>query len=72
MARNEKRLIARLMREFESQGARVRRNKDGGYVVYCPDGKSVLVIHLTMSDHRSMRNFRASALRAGLTWPSDI
>lgn len=67
-----KRKLARIVAALESQdGVRVRPLRGaGGWFIYLPDG-STATIHLTTSDHRALKNFRADIERAGLTWPEQ-
>lgn len=61
--------VERAVRHLEAQGAAVRKTRKG-YQVRFADG-STLTLHLSLSDNRALRNARATALRAGLTWPGD-
>jgi hypothetical protein len=62
-----KKEIGRMVGALEKQGARVRRS-GSGYFVYLPDGTTA-TIHLSTSDWRGLKNFRAVVERAGLAWP---
>jgi hypothetical protein len=55
-----------------AQGCRYRRTR-GGYMLYCPDGKTTIAFHVSKhSDVRVMRNLKAEVRRAGLQWPKGI
>jgi hypothetical protein len=62
-----KKQLGRVVDDLVRQGARVRRMRSG-YFVYLPDGSSASV-HLSTSDWRGIKNFRAIVERAGMTWP---
>lgn len=61
--------LKQLISSFEEQGCRVQRSTKG-YKIYCPGG-GVLTMHLTLSDRRSMLNFRSNVRSMGLIWPFD-
>lgn len=53
----------KLIRQAVRAGWRVRRGKH--YVLYAPDGKSMVVCAVTGSDHRAYRNFLSRMRKAG-------
>lgn len=53
---------------LEAQGCTIRSIKSG-YTVLHPDGVQAFTMHLTLSDPRSMKNFKSLIVRSGLTWP---
>ena len=59
--------IKNLIRALESQGWRVEKTRSGHYMAYSPNGKDIVTIPGTPSDHRSMRNTLAALRRAGFT-----
>ena len=65
-----KRKIDRIVAALEAQdGCRVRPLRGAnGWFLYLPDG-STATIHMTTSDHRALKNFKADIERSGLTWP---
>jgi hypothetical protein len=67
-----KRKVARIVAALEAQdGVRVRPLRGaGGWFLYLPGGVTA-TIHLSTSDHRALKNFRADIERAGLTWPGE-
>lgn len=62
--------LTSLISGFESQGCRVQQTPDG-YRIYPPNGGKILTLHLTLSDHRGLLNFRSAAKRVGLRWPLE-
>lgn len=66
-----KRQLCRLVDDLVKQGARTRRIKAGGFLLFLPDG-STATMHLTPSDHRGPKNLRAIVEKAGLNWPGNI
>jgi hypothetical protein len=62
--------LKNLLGGFESQGCRVEKISDG-YKIFPPEGGRILTLHLTLSDHRGMLNFKSQAKRLGLNWPLD-
>ncbi|MCZ4326752.1 hypothetical protein [Brachybacterium paraconglomeratum] len=57
--------LKKLRKLLESQGARIVEKKSG-WMVYPPDpGRPGVMIHLTSSDHRWLKNTRAELRRSG-------
>jgi hypothetical protein len=62
--------MKKLLAGFEADGHTViRTNK--GYQVRHSSGKGMITMHLTLSDHRAMKNLKRDAIREGFTWPLD-
>ncbi len=61
-----------LRKGLEEQGCTSRRTR-GGYMIYCPDGRTTIGFHISKhSDVRVMRNLKAEVRRAGLIWPKGL
>lgn len=57
--------LKKLRKSLEAQGARIVEKKSG-WMVYPPDkGRDGVMIHLTNSDWRSIKNARALLRRSG-------
>lgn len=58
----------KVLQEAERQGFTPRPVKKG--VMYlAPDGRGMVTVHKTPSDHRDLDNMIAQFRRAGLIWP---
>lgn len=57
--------LKKLRKLLESQGARIVEKKSG-WMIYPPDKeRGAVMIHLTNSDHRSLKNARSELRRSG-------
>jgi hypothetical protein len=69
---SSKRKVERIVAALADQkGCRARPLRGAsGWFLYLPGGATA-TIHLSTSDHRALKNFRADIERAGLTWPGE-
>lgn len=57
--------VSDIMAEVQRQGWRVVRDGGGHYKFYSPCGKHIVVVAVSPSDHRAVKNIRARFRRAG-------
>jgi hypothetical protein len=62
--REVEKLVSLLERD---QNCKIKKTSKGYWVGF-PSGKSAM-IHLSVSDHRAVKNIRADIERGGCTWP---
>jgi hypothetical protein len=63
--------MSRLLKGFESAGHTVVPTK-AGYRVLHSSGRGMITMHLSVSDHRALKNLRRDAIRNGFQWPLDV
>ena len=61
-----------LLDHLAAQGCIYRRLGIPGYRIFHPNGIAQYTLHLSVSDHRGLKNLRAQMKRDGLTWPEGI
>jgi hypothetical protein len=60
--------INQLIKAFEKAGHTVKRTNKG-YQVLHSSGRGMITMHLTLSDHRALKNLRRDAEKNGFQWP---
>lgn len=60
-----KKEMAQLMKTVLRTGARVE-DRGVRWLVYCPDGVTIVTIHKTPSDGRALKNTKADLRRGGI------
>lgn len=61
--------LSKIIKAALSQGWRVEQTKSG-YMFFPPNRSlSPVTVHLTPSDHRAVRNFKAEMVKRGFIWP---
>lgn len=67
MARRKNKAYDEVIDEAERQGWRAKETSDG-YQLLAPDGRNIVTIHLSESDHRAIRNTINRMRRFGFQW----
>lgn len=55
-----------LVRAAEEQGFRVKRTKKGAFIYGKSKGTGMVLVHMTCSDHRALKNTKAGLRRLGV------
>lgn len=66
MAKKE---VREIVEEARRQGWRVEEGKRGHVKLFAPDGRTIVTLPSTPSDHRSLKNSIAEMRWAGFKWP---